>query len=165
MTELVLDSFAYLAYLLGEVGAAAVDELLRTTRDRDGRVAMCAVNVGEVYYRMWRLGGAEAATQACEGLRALGIEVVPPDERMGSTDMGNVTQVVPGLHPSIAIGPEDMGGHTAEFCEAARSPAGHEGLIKAAKLMAMTAVDLLADPVNLVEVRRAFEKQKEQQGG
>lgn len=100
-------------------------------------------------------------------MAALGIEVTPPDpkERMGSTDMANVTRVVPGLHPSIAIGPEDMGAHTAEFCEAAASPAGHEGLIKAAKLMAMTAVDLLAVPANVREARKAFEEQKKQQEG
>ncbi|MFZ5916316.1 MAG: M20 family metallopeptidase [Chloroflexota bacterium] len=100
-------------------------------------------------------------------MAALGIALSPPEdkERMGSTDMGNVTQVVPGLHPSIVIGPEEMGGHTAEFCEAAGSPAGHEGMIQAAKLMAMTAVDLLAQPDNLVAVRQAFEEQKRQQGG
>jgi len=99
-------------------------------------------------------------------MAALGIELTPiEDERMGSTDMGNVTQVVPGLHPSVAIGPEDMGGHTAEFCQAAGSPAGHESLIRAAKMMAMTAVDLLAVPANVTEVKTAFEEQKKQQGG
>jgi amidohydrolase len=100
-------------------------------------------------------------------LAVLGIEVTPTEarERMGSTDMGNVTQVVPGLHPSIAIGPEDMGGHTAEFCQAAASPAGHAGMIQAAKLMAMTAVDLLAEPANVSETWQAFEEQKKQQGG
>ena len=100
-------------------------------------------------------------------MATLGIEVSPPasDERMGSSDMGNVSQVVPSLHPYIAIGPEEMGGHTVEFCQAAASPAGHEGLINAAKAMAMTAVDLLAVPANVSEAREAFEEQKKQQGG
>jgi hypothetical protein len=57
-----------------------------------------------------------------------------------------------------------MGGHTAEFCAAAGSPAGHKGMIKGAKIMAMTAVDLLAVPANLIEAKRAFEEQKQQQG-
>ncbi|HSR33876.1 MAG TPA: M20 family metallopeptidase [Anaerolineae bacterium] len=95
----------------------------------------------------------------------LGLELSAPDERMGSSDMGNVSQVVPSIHPYVAIGPEDMGGHTAEFCEAAGSPAGHEGMLKAAKILAMTAVDLLAVPNNLVEAKEAFEAQKRQQGG
>jgi amidohydrolase len=100
-------------------------------------------------------------------MATLGIEVSPPasDERMGSSDMGNVSQVVPSLHPFIAIGPEEMGGHTVEFCQAAASPAGHEGLINAAKAMSMTAVDLLAAPDNVREAREAFEEQKKQQGG
>jgi amidohydrolase len=96
-------------------------------------------------------------------LSALGIEVSPPevDERMGSSDMGNVSQVVPALHPYIAIGPEEMGGHTQEFAEASRSPAGHEGMINAAKLLAMTAVDLLGQPRTVDEVKAAFREQTE----
>jgi hypothetical protein len=79
--------------------------------------------------------------------------------------MGNVSQVVPSIHPYISIGPEDMGGHTAEFCAAAGSPAGHAGMIKAAKLMAMTVVDLLAEPANLRAVQQSFEEEKALQGG
>lgn len=105
---------------------------------------------------------AKLADLAEANMAALGIKVKAPepDERMGSSDMGNVSQVVPALHPYIAIGPEVLGGHTVEFREAAASAAGHEGMIKAAKLMAMTAVDLLAVPANLVEVKGAFEAQK-----
>jgi amidohydrolase len=95
-------------------------------------------------------------------LAVLGIEVkLPdPDERMGSSDMGNVSQVVPALHPYIAIGPEDLGGHTVEFREAAASPAGHEGMINGAKVLAMTAVDLLAVPANMMATKAAFDEQK-----
>jgi amidohydrolase len=98
-------------------------------------------------------------------MAALGLDVELPEPggRMGSTDMGNVTQVVPGLHPFIDIG--SMGAHTVEFREAAASPVGHEFLIKAAKVMAMTAVDLLAAPANVSEAKRAFEEQKSQQKG
>jgi amidohydrolase len=99
-----------------------------------------------------------------ENMAALGIELSASDDRMGSSDMGNVSQVMPAIHPYVAIGPEEMGGHTAEFCQAAGSPAGHEGMIKAAKILAMTAVDLLAVPANLVEAQQGFEAQKKRQG-
>jgi amidohydrolase len=96
----------------------------------------------------------------------LGLELKPraaSGAGMGSSDMGNVSQVVPAVHPYVAIGPEDMGKpHTSEFREAAVSVAGHEGLISAAKLMAMTAVDLLAEPANMLEVRRDFEERVSQ---
>ena len=95
-------------------------------------------------------------------MASLGIEVrLPsPKERMGSSDMGNVSQVVPALHSYISIGSEDIVGHTAEFREAAASPEGHDGMIKAAQFLAMTAIDLLATPANLCEAHKVFRQQK-----
>ncbi|UCC64535.1 MAG: M20 family metallopeptidase [Anaerolineae bacterium] len=102
-----------------------------------------------------------------DNMAALGLEVklATGDERMGSSDIGNVSQVVPAIHPYIAIGPDDLVGHSNEFRQAAASPAGHEGLINGAKALAMTAVDLLARPANVIEAKEAFDEQKKQQGG
>jgi len=102
-----------------------------------------------------------------KNMEALGldVELATGNERMGSSDIGNVSQVIPAIHPYIAIAPEDIAGHTNEFRKASASPAGHEGLIKAAKAMAMTAVDLLVVPANVSEAQEAFEEQKKQQGG
>ncbi|MBI5302813.1 MAG: M20 family metallopeptidase [Chloroflexi bacterium] len=93
-----------------------------------------------------------------ENWNALGIQVkdVRPNERMGSTDMGNVSQTVPALHAYIAIGPEGIPGHTTEFRDAAISPAGHAGLIHAAKGMALTAIDLLSDAALMQAARDEF---------
>jgi metal-dependent amidase/aminoacylase/carboxypeptidase family protein len=91
----------------------------------------------------------------------LEVEVATGNERMGSSDIGNVSQVVPAIHPYIKIGPEEMVGHSAEVREAAASPEGHEGMIQMAKTLAMTAVDLLAEPENLREAQRTFREQKE----
>jgi amidohydrolase len=101
-----------------------------------------------------------------DNLEALGldVELATGNERMGSSDIGNVSQVVPAIHPYIAIAPEEVAGHSNEFREAAASPAAHEALIHAAKALAMTAVDLLAVPVNVSEARKAFEEQKKQLG-
>ena len=83
---------------------------------------------------------------------------------MGSSDMGNVSQVVPAIHPYLAIAPEEVAGHSIEFRKAAASPVGHRAMILGAKAMAMTAVDLLARPANLAEAWRAFEDQKRRHG-
>ncbi len=98
-------------------------------------------------------------------MAAVGIEVRPPlpNERMGSSDMGNVSQAVPALHPYIAICSEDVAGHSVEFREAAASPAGHQGMLQAAQTLAMTAVDLLAVPANMAAVTQAFSRQKQSQ--
>jgi amidohydrolase len=99
-------------------------------------------------------------------LTALGLTVQAPEEkqRMGSTDMGNVSQVVPGLHPYVPIAGEEVSGHTAAFEEASKSPRAHEALIQAAKALAMTAVDLLADPALVEAAWAAFKAQKAEQG-
>lgn len=69
---------------------------------------------------------------------------------MGSTDMGNVSHIVPAIHPGIAIAPPDVPVHTVEFRELAASDMGHLGLLDSAKAMAMTGVDVLLD----AELRR-----------
>ncbi|MFU8796620.1 MAG: M20 family metallopeptidase [Dehalococcoidia bacterium] len=90
-------------------------------------------------------------------LEVLGREVdaCDPGLGFGSTDMGNVSQVVPSIHPTIAIAPLEVTIHTSEFVTAAASEAGHEGLIDAAKAMAMTVVDVL-QPGIFDEIRREF---------
>lgn len=91
-----------------------------------------------------------------ENLRRLGIDPVEPVPwaNAGSTDMGNVTHVVPGLHPTLAIAPSDVPTHSQAFLEASGSLRGYQAMIDAAKALAMTGADLLADP-SLVEKAKA----------
>jgi len=63
----------------------------------------------------------------------------------GSTDMGNVSQIVPSIHPFIAIAPQGVSLHTEEFSEAAISEAGNQGLLDGAAALAMTAAELFYD--------------------
>lgn len=81
-------------------------------------------------------------------LEACGRVVVEPDpnERMGSTDMGDISHLVPAIHPYLAITPENVAGHTLEFKEYCISEAGKSAMLDAAKALAMTAVDLLSNP-------------------
>lgn len=65
---------------------------------------------------------------------------------MGSTDMGNVSHLVPSLHPMIGSAPEGVAIHTAEFAEHAGGPLGDAAVIDGALLMALTTVDLWANP-------------------
>jgi hypothetical protein len=71
--------------------------------------------------------------------------------------MGNVSNVVPGIHPLIAIAPPEVLAHSPQFAEAAISGDGVEGMLDGAKAMAMTAMDLLAEPELLEKVRAEFE--------
>ncbi len=73
---------------------------------------------------------------------------VPPGGSfpLGSTDMGDVSQAVPAIHPYLAICDADVAGHSAPFAEASRSERGHKAMMAAAKAMAMTAVDVFLTP-------------------
>jgi amidohydrolase len=89
-------------------------------------------------------------------LEQLGRVVVLPDlnERMGSTDMGDISHLVPAIHPYLAIAPEKVAGHTVEFREYSISASGKSAMLDAAKAMAMTATDLVNKPRLLVKARK-----------
>ena len=90
-------------------------------------------------------------------------EDVKPRERalgIGCTDMGNVTHEIPGLQSYVLVVPE-LRGHTLEFQEACKSPAGHRTIAVGSKAMAMTAVDVLTSESLLADIRKAFLEMKE----
>ena len=95
-----------------------------------------------------------------ENIGPLGEDVQEPlpGERMGSSDMGNVSQFLPAIHPYVTIADPGTGGHTPEFAEAAASQRGHEALIRSAKAMAQTAVDLLTQPELMAQVKEEFDE-------
>lgn len=97
--------------------------------------------------------------------RALGVSVDDPgtSERMGSTDMGNITHALPAVHAYIAIAPPGVAGHSIEFRDAAISERGQQGMLNAAKGMALTALDLLSDAELLRVAKIEFQKETHQQ--
>jgi amidohydrolase len=92
-----------------------------------------------------------------QNLESLGRQVEAFDPRfgLGSTDMGNVSQVVPSIHATIAIAPHEILIHTPEFAAAAASQPGHKGLLDAAKALAMTVADIL-QPETMDKIKREF---------
>jgi len=79
-----------------------------------------------------------------------------PNAFAGSTDMGNVSQLVPAIHPMIAVSPPSVPLHSVEFATWAGSEEGHRAVVDGAKGLAMTALDVLADPGFLAAVKDAF---------
>lgn len=81
---------------------------------------------------------------------------IPKDSGLGSSDIGNVSQVVPAIHPYIQICDGSIAGHSKEFAQAANSQQGHEAMLTAAKALAMTAIDLYTDSDLMKNVREEF---------
>jgi amidohydrolase len=76
---------------------------------------------------------------------------------LGSTDMGNVSQVVPSIHPMIAVSPPDIAIHTEDFVRFAGGPEGDAAVLDGAKALACTVADLWLDPDALPRIRTEFE--------
>jgi amidohydrolase len=74
----------------------------------------------------------------------------------GSTDMGNVSQVVPSIHPTFSVG-QMIFNHTPEFAGAAITDVAHESMLKTAQALAMTGVDLALDPELVKHAKAEFE--------
>ena len=92
-----------------------------------------------------------------ENVRSLGRTMQPrrPADTHGSTDMGNVTTVIPGIHPFLSITEGPVPGHSIAFTEAARAPRALETMRLAAKALAMTALDVMAEPPLLKNAKEA----------
>ncbi|CDQ18601.1 amidohydrolase [Halobacillus karajensis] len=92
-----------------------------------------------------------------EKITALGENYYKDRKGLGSTDAGNISQVVPTIHPYIKIGRESLIAHTDAFREAARSPQGDEALIKGAIALAQTGLELLTHPQLLKEIHLEYQ--------
>jgi len=92
-------------------------------------------------------------------LAAAGLAEGPPaPDRVASSDIGNVSQVTPTIHAWVAIAPLGTAIHTREFAAAAAAAPARAGLLAGAKLMALSAADLLADPSRLARMKEEFDR-------
>lgn len=76
---------------------------------------------------------------------------------VGSTDMGNISQRVPSIHPMVAVSTPDVPIHTEAFAAFAGGPRGDAAVIDAAKALATTVVDLWADAELRGRIRTEFD--------
>ncbi len=70
-----------------------------------------------------------------------------PGVYLGSSDIGNVSAVIPAIHPFVAIVDPEVSDHTPAFAVAAASERGRTTMLAAAGALAATAVDLLTEPL------------------
>jgi amidohydrolase len=91
-------------------------------------------------------------------MESLGEKMNEPDpgQATGSSDIGNVSLVVPSIHEYLSIAPEGTLEHTEAFCTAAASPRADDVVLLAAKGLAMTGYELLTDAGLRERVRAEF---------
>ncbi len=100
--------------------------------------------VGETYADM--IDNMPMVRSYIENAARLGRTVLDPVTSgrrvVGSTDMGNISYLVPSIHPMIKVAPDGVPIHSVEFAEWAGSAEGDKAVVDGAKAMAMTIIDL-----------------------
>jgi amidohydrolase len=66
--------------------------------------------------------------------------------RLGSTDMGNITQVMPGIHPIVAVEADGASLHQPAFAAAAAGASADRAVVEGAIMLARTVVHLAQSP-------------------
>jgi len=116
---------------------------------------------GDTRYAPMRnnLALAQLFQQNIQSLRGK-VGLIDTDNAFGSTDMGNVSQLVPCIHPVVAIAPQEVEEHSIQFASAAASETGSHALFDAARALAMTVVDLVASPETVTMIKEEFDQEK-----
>jgi len=146
-------------FMIRSTDQAYFGEMRDRFRDLVAAAALATGTTGEALFS----GGSStmknnmALVAAFErNLRAYGIEPGAPDPNLGSSDMGNVSWVIPTIHPCLAICDAGTPGHSIEFREAAASPRADEMTLIAATVVAQTAYELFRDPALVDAAWREF---------
>lgn len=71
----------------------------------------------------------------------------------GSSDVGNISQVVPTIQPHISITDVQIAGHSQDMVDASCSQKAMDAIVKGAKALAFTALELFENPEELVKVK------------
>jgi amidohydrolase len=114
--------------------------------------------LGDDYSDMWTnrpLADSYAANLERLGRHLMDLGHVPA-AIAGSTDMGNVSKLVPAIHPMIAAAPPTVPLHSTEFAHWAGGEEGHRAVIDGAKVLAMTALDVICTPELVAAMKATF---------
>lgn len=99
-----------------------------------------------------------------KNLNLLGESITQKKEKgSGSTDVGNVSQVIPTIQPHISISDVPIKGHSEEMVAASCSEKGLNSILLGAKVLALTALDLLEEPEVLAKIKEEHTRQVEHQ--
>lgn len=89
-------------------------------------------------------------------------KLMPPREKTGSTDFGNVCYVVPGACIRVSSdGGVPVPGHSKEAAAQGKSDESHAAVIYAAKILAATVYDMVSDPAVMKAIHENFLTEKE----
>ena len=149
----------YLARSYSLKTLARVVERVKQCAQAGALATGCRLEIQESAGYLARIPNTAISEAFSANLNALGEATLPGVvDSKGSTDFGDVSREVPACNAYIRIAPEEVAGHSREFCQAANSDEGLAALYLSAKSMAHTAIDLLTDPELLDRAKAEFLK-------
>lgn len=153
-------------YVRGETDAGMQDAVRKVKRCARGaaKATGCRLRMEEGPYTLSAMKINPVLTDSYRrAISLLGLEesCAPTDKNLGSSDIGNVSQVVPSFQPHVPISDgERVEIHTRSFEEATTSPAGVEGMMEGIRALALTAYDLFSDPGLARQAWSAFRQEQ-----
>ncbi len=145
----------------------ALIERVRACAEGAARATGCSVEidtVGPAYEGL--LPNYTLAGLFQKHVEAFGLVIDDHDETgyIGSSDIGNLSRLVPVIHPELSIGAREALPHTTGFCEAVQSEEAQRVTGIAAKALALTGLTYLIDPDTRSKVQAEFEGSEENPG-
>ena len=162
----VIPDFAAVKYL---VRANTVKDVMKA-REMFERCAAAAAGAVGATYRIWNNepGNMDMVTNETLGdmfnqyYEELGGGMMPKGNSGGSTDMGDVSHVVPSIHPWIGLGCPEYNLHSKEFADVTVTEAGDRAIEIGGKALALTGLEVLTKPEFLEAVKAEFAKAKKE---
>ncbi|WP_280452366.1 M20 family metallopeptidase [Nocardia cyriacigeorgica] len=161
---------AELLYYLRAADSASLGELMRRASDcfEAGALATgCTHDIRTLAPTYTELTPDPALLSAYrEQIAGLGRTPIAPEleaqRPLGSTDMGNVTNVIPGIHPVIGIDADGAVTHQPGFAAASVNASADRAVIDAATALARTAIAVAGDAVHRDRLlQRLVQRQEE----
>jgi amidohydrolase len=84
-------------------------------------------------------------------------KIYGPKDSWVSLDAGNVSHIVPAIHPWFGICEEDISIHTKEFATATQTPLAYQSMIQTIEALVLTAMDILIHEELLFNIKKEFQ--------
>lgn len=160
----VIPDYAAVKYLVRAKDMRVISQI----REMFERCADAAAKAVGATYKIWRNEPANKDLITNETLSAvfnkyyeeLGGGKMPHIDSTGSTDMGDVSYVVPTIHPWIGLNCPDYQLHSKEFADVTMTEAGDRAIRLGAEALALTGAEVLTSPQLLSQIKSEFARQR-----
>ncbi|MCT4564274.1 MAG: M20 family metallopeptidase [Maledivibacter sp.] len=120
--------------------------------------AKASMDIGRMYAERYPNMVMAEAFKSNMGLLGEKMGYPDPEQKVGSSDIGNVTLKIPAIHSYLAIAHDGVNAHSIEFTRYSISARAKEVAIKGAKGLAMTGYDILTNEGLRQSINKEFEE-------